>query len=69
MMSGIFNRFKCPSVDIRKVLQLFGITHKYNASPNGRDNVAAIGFGLMGLSAYYVPIENDEERFKVLGFC
>jgi len=32
----------------------------------GKDNVTAIGFGLMGLSAYYGPIENDEERFKVL---
>jgi len=32
----------------------------------GKDNVTAIGFGLMGLSAFYGPIENDEERFKVL---
>ena len=31
----------------------------------GKDNVTAIGFGLMGLSAFYGPIENDEERFKV----
>ncbi|KAF8970341.1 NADP-dependent oxidoreductase domain-containing protein [Flammula alnicola] len=32
----------------------------------GNDNVTAIGFGLMGLSAFYGAIENDEERFKVL---
>jgi len=31
-----------------------------------KDNVTAIGFGLSGLSAFYGPIENDEERFKVL---
>jgi hypothetical protein len=31
----------------------------------GKDDVTAIGFGLMGLSAFYGPIENDEERFKV----
>jgi len=32
----------------------------------GTDDVTAIGFGLMGLSAFYGPIESDEERFKVL---
>ncbi|KAF8168888.1 NADP-dependent oxidoreductase domain-containing protein [Pholiota molesta] len=32
----------------------------------GTDDVSAIGFGLMGLSAFYGPIENDEDRFKVL---
>ncbi|KAF4623434.1 hypothetical protein D9613_002342 [Agrocybe pediades] len=32
----------------------------------GNDNVTAIGFGLMGLSAFYGAIESDEERFKVL---
>jgi hypothetical protein len=31
----------------------------------GKDDVTAIGFGLMGLSAFYGPIESDEERFKV----
>ena len=31
----------------------------------GKDNVTAIGFGLMGLSAFYGAIESDEERFKV----
>jgi hypothetical protein len=31
----------------------------------GSDDVSAIGFGLMGLSAFYGPIENDEDRFKV----
>ena len=31
----------------------------------GNDDVTAIGFGLMGLSAFYGAIENDEERFKV----
>lgn len=31
----------------------------------GQHDVSAIGFGLMGLSAYYGPIDNDEERFKV----
>ncbi len=28
--------------------------------------VSAIGFGAMGLSAFYGPIASDEERFKVL---
>jgi len=32
----------------------------------GQDDVTAIGFGLMGLSAFYGPIESDEDRFKVL---
>jgi len=31
----------------------------------GSDNVTAIGFGLMGLSAFDGDIESDEERFKV----
>jgi hypothetical protein len=31
----------------------------------GNDDVTAIGFGLMGLSAFYGAIESDEERFKV----
>ena len=31
----------------------------------GKDDVTAIGFGLMGLSAFYGAIESDEERFKV----
>ncbi|KAF9057099.1 NADP-dependent oxidoreductase domain-containing protein [Panaeolus papilionaceus] len=33
----------------------------------GNDNVTAIGFGLMGLSAFYgTKFDSDEERFKVL---
>jgi aryl-alcohol dehydrogenase-like predicted oxidoreductase len=32
----------------------------------GKDEVTAIGFGLMGLSGFYGPIESDEDRFKVL---
>lgn len=32
----------------------------------GSDNVSAIGFGAMGMSAFYGPTEPDEERFKVL---
>ncbi|KAI6043906.1 NADP-dependent oxidoreductase domain-containing protein [Pisolithus marmoratus] len=32
----------------------------------GDDNVSAIGFGAMGISAFYGPTEPDEERFKVL---
>lgn len=28
--------------------------------------VCALGFGLMGLSAFYGDVESDEERFKVL---
>ncbi|KAJ3504301.1 hypothetical protein NLJ89_g8004 [Agrocybe chaxingu] len=32
----------------------------------GNDDVSEIGFGLMGLSAFYGPIGSDEERFKVL---
>jgi aryl-alcohol dehydrogenase-like predicted oxidoreductase len=28
--------------------------------------VPAIGFGLMGLSAFYGQVDADEERFKVL---
>lgn len=32
----------------------------------GTSNVTAIGFGAMGLSAFYGPPKPDEERFKVL---
>ncbi|KXN80964.1 Aldo-keto reductase yakc [NADP(+)] [Leucoagaricus sp. SymC.cos] len=32
----------------------------------GNDDVAAIGLGLMGLSAFYGQVESDEERFKFL---
>jgi hypothetical protein len=31
----------------------------------GNDDVAAVGLGLMGISAYYGRIDSDEERFKV----
>ena len=36
--------------------------------PLGRNGppVAALGFGAMGLSAFYGSTESDEERFKVL---
>lgn len=34
----------------------------------GKDgpDVCALGFGLMGLSAFYGEVDSDEERFKVL---
>ena len=32
----------------------------------GTSDVTAIGFGAMGLSAFYGPPKPDEERFKVL---
>jgi aryl-alcohol dehydrogenase-like predicted oxidoreductase len=33
----------------------------------GQDDVTAIGFGLMGLSAFYGTVfDSDEERFKIL---
>uniref|UniRef100_A0A8H8CEZ4 NADP-dependent oxidoreductase domain-containing protein n=1 Tax=Psilocybe cubensis TaxID=181762 RepID=A0A8H8CEZ4_PSICU len=32
----------------------------------GNDDVTAMGFGLMGMSAFYGPIDSDEDRFKVL---
>ncbi|KAL0957972.1 hypothetical protein HGRIS_000149 [Hohenbuehelia grisea] len=32
----------------------------------GNDNVSAIGFGAMGISAFYGAVESDEERLKVL---
>ncbi|KAH7906993.1 NADP-dependent oxidoreductase domain-containing protein [Hygrophoropsis aurantiaca] len=32
----------------------------------GSDDVSAIGFGAMGISAFYGKVESDEERFKVL---
>ncbi|KAH9477295.1 Aldo-keto reductase str7 [Psilocybe cubensis] len=32
----------------------------------GEDNVSAIGFGLAGLSGFYGPKADDEERFKIL---
>ncbi|KAH7928626.1 Aldo/keto reductase [Leucogyrophana mollusca] len=32
----------------------------------GVDDVSAIGFGAMGISAFYGQVESDEERFKVL---
>jgi aryl-alcohol dehydrogenase-like predicted oxidoreductase len=28
--------------------------------------IPAIGFGLMGMSGFYGPLDNDEERFKLL---
>ncbi len=31
----------------------------------GKDDVSEIGFGAMGLSAFYGPVDTDEERFKV----
>ena len=31
----------------------------------GNDEVNGIGFGLMGLSAFYGPVPPDEERFEV----
>jgi hypothetical protein len=31
----------------------------------GNDDVAEVGLGLMGISAFYGSIESDEERFKV----
>jgi len=31
----------------------------------GSDDVSEIGFGAMGISAFYGAIEGDEERFKV----
>lgn len=33
----------------------------------GDVNVSALGFGAMGISAFYGPTEPDEERFKVGG--
>jgi len=36
----------------------------------GDVDVSAIGFGAMGISAFYGPVEPDEERFKViLPYC
>ncbi|KAJ7206318.1 Aldo/keto reductase [Mycena pura] len=32
----------------------------------GTSTVSAIGFGLMGISAYYGQVESDEERLKIL---
>ncbi|KIM70472.1 hypothetical protein SCLCIDRAFT_100706 [Scleroderma citrinum Foug A] len=32
----------------------------------GDADISAIGFGAMGISAFYGPVEPDEERFKVL---
>lgn len=39
-----------------------------NVRTLGKDgpNVAALGFGLMGLSQSYGPVPSEEERFKVL---
>jgi hypothetical protein len=31
----------------------------------GAHDVSAIGYGAMGISAFYGSIESDEERFKV----
>ena len=37
----------------------------------GRDGpqVTAMGFGLMGLSAFYGKVDSDEERLKILDAC
>ncbi len=32
----------------------------------GNDEVSAVGFGAMGIAAFYGQTEPDEERFKVL---
>ncbi|OAX42630.1 Aldo/keto reductase [Rhizopogon vinicolor AM-OR11-026] len=39
---------------------------QYPTRKIGSDDVSAIGFGAMGISAYYGQTEPDEERFKVL---
>ncbi|KAG1741422.1 NADP-dependent oxidoreductase domain-containing protein [Suillus paluster] len=39
---------------------------EYSTRKIGTDDVSAIGFGAMGISAYYGQTEPDEERFKVL---
>ena len=31
----------------------------------GKDDVSEIGFGAMGISAFYGKTDSDEERFKV----
>jgi hypothetical protein len=31
----------------------------------GTSTFPAIGFGAMGISTFYGPVESDEERFKV----
>lgn len=35
----------------------------------GSDQVSAIGFGAMGIAAFYGKPEPDEERLKVSGGC
>lgn len=34
----------------------------------GKDDVTAIGFGAMGIAAFYGSIDSDEERMKVRAF-
>ncbi|PPQ82529.1 hypothetical protein CVT25_007138 [Psilocybe cyanescens] len=53
---------KLPPGDISRIRKL---VIAINPTFIGQHDVSAIGFGLMGLSAYYGPIDNDEERFKV----
>jgi hypothetical protein len=38
---------------------------EYPTRKIGSDDVSAIGFGAMGISAFYGKTEPDEERFKV----
>jgi hypothetical protein len=33
----------------------------------GSHDVSAIGYGAMGIAAYYGAVDNDEERLKVSG--
>lgn len=40
-------------------------TTKLSTRKIGTDNVTAIGWGAMGLSAYYGSTASDEERLKV----
>jgi len=38
---------------------------EYPTRKIGTDNVSSIGFGAMGISAFYGQTEPDEERLKV----
>ena len=39
--------------------------HQLSSRKIGATLVSPVGFGAMGISSFYGPVDSDEERFKV----